>query len=469
MADVETTLDGVSSTFGNLATDAMETISDAAEGVIDNIVTTVSSALPAEDDGLTNGSIISTITTQTIEVGATSTNSVAIGEYHLGDDNRWGWITLYVVTIVLAVLGNFIFLIAAACTTRVRSTGYYLLINLSIRDILLAGLCMPFALDYEIVRLDWIFGLQYCISYRFFYYCFLFFLPLTILFLTFHLFVENCKWNLAGEEGAVPRPWTHCIYIILIWFFSALFAAPTAFISEVRDEADDFYGNDIIGRPSEAKACIHRSGDWADQSNFFYLMASQLTFIIPVVLLIFPWFAILIQICSCCTRKLNKSELWLSVITLFLIIIWEVSRAPLKLFNIHHLLTNWEVANLEPFLPFVNTQIYRALMKWAVFAPSAIHPLIYLMFSPEIRHGAYLLFSHCCPCCCGGQKKSRSNDCGDMPSDDEKGRMLPDDCAGNNGPTTPVNAAPTCTTTSETIGTTDSDAVPLQSKQEDEM
>ena len=64
---------------------------------------------------------------------------------------------------------------------------------------------MPFTLDSEIITLTWQFGGTYCICYRYFYYCFLFFLPLTALFLAFHLFVENCKWNFAGEDGFVPR------------------------------------------------------------------------------------------------------------------------------------------------------------------------------------------------------------------------------------------------------------------------
>jgi hypothetical protein len=57
--------------------------------------------------------------------------------YIVDTNNQWGWITLYVVTIVIAVIGNLLFLIACACTRRTRTTGYYLLINLSIRDILL--------------------------------------------------------------------------------------------------------------------------------------------------------------------------------------------------------------------------------------------------------------------------------------------------------------------------------------------
>lgn len=53
--------------------------------------------------------------------------------YTINDDNKWGWITLYVVTIVVAVLGNLLFIIGSLCTRRSRNTGHYLLINLSIR------------------------------------------------------------------------------------------------------------------------------------------------------------------------------------------------------------------------------------------------------------------------------------------------------------------------------------------------
>jgi hypothetical protein len=62
---------------------------------------------------------------------------------------QWGWITLYVVTIVIAVLGNLLFLVSCACTRRTRTTGYYLLINLSIRDILLGESFLNVSMPYE--------------------------------------------------------------------------------------------------------------------------------------------------------------------------------------------------------------------------------------------------------------------------------------------------------------------------------
>ena len=60
-------------------------------------------------------------------------SGVSAVSYTINDENKWGWITLYVVTIVVAVLGNLLFIIGSLCTRRSRNTGHYLLINLSIR------------------------------------------------------------------------------------------------------------------------------------------------------------------------------------------------------------------------------------------------------------------------------------------------------------------------------------------------
>lgn len=375
--------------------------------------------------------------------------------YAINNENQWGWITLYVVTIVIAVLGNFLFIVACLCTKRTRTTGYYLLMNLSIRDILLAGLCIPFTLDSEIIAMTWNFGDKYCIVYRYFYYCFLFFLPLTLLFLAFHLFVENCKWNFAREEETVPRPWPHTIYLPLIWFFSAAFAVPTVFWTAVRPETDDPYRNQMVGmKPNDAEICMHRGGvgeaGWEAGSDYFYIASTLVTFCIPVILLFIPWWALLVQVCGCCTRRLRSSDFWLSIMTLFMILFYEASRAPFELFNFHHVLTNWDkvmVNDGQAFLPLAES--YKAVMKWAVYAPALLHPLLYFTFSPEARHGVYILFSRMCSCCC-----SKSSPDVEVASDDEKGQMLntanSDDQMGGSGHP-------------------DDHAVPLQSKQEEEM
>ena len=106
---------------------------------------------------------------------------------------------------------------------------------------------------------------------------------------------------------------------------------------------------------------MHRGGageeDLEGASYFYYVLSTVLTFVLPVILLFIPWWALLVQACGCCTRKLGSSEFWLSIITLFLVLFYEASRAPYELFNIHHIMTNWKVESglvpldLEPFIP----------------------------------------------------------------------------------------------------------------------
>jgi len=402
----------------NVANEGLDTLTDTMSNVgaeikekvkenLDAILSTPSSAITMDNLNTASNSMVESVPSS----------------YAIDDTNKWGWITLYIVTIVIAILGNLLFIISSLCTKRTRTTGYYLLINLSIRDILVACLCVPFTLYSEITNLDWWFGDAYCICYRFFYYCFLFFLPLTLLFLSYHLFVENCKWNFAGEEGVVPRPWPHTIYIPLIWFFSAAFAVPTAFWSQVRPWKDDIYRNDNFDWrvESESQVCMHTSAStWETGSDYFYIASTLVTFCLPVILLFIPWWALLVQICGCCTRKLRSSEFWLSLMTLFMILFYEASRAPFELFNFHHILTNLKLGQTLPipeFLPLAES--YKAVMKWAVYAPALLHPLLYFTFSPEARHGCYILFSRCCSCCC-----SKAGPDVEMASDDEKGQML---------------------------------------------
>ena len=86
-------------------------------------------------------------------------------------------------------------------------------------------------------------------------------------------------------------------------------------------------------------------------------------------------------------------------------------------------------------------------MKWAVYAPALLHPLLYFAFSPEARHGCCVLFSRLCSCCC-----TKSGADVEVASDDEKHAMMHNDAnaTGNHD-------------------MLDQSNVPLQSKQEEEM
>ena len=140
----------------------------------------------------------------------------------------------------------------------------------------------------------------------------------------------------------------------------------------------------------------------------FFIISSLITFCIPVMLLFIPWCALLVQVLGCCTRKLKSSEYWLTIIALFMILLFEASRAPFEFFNFHHILTNEEngwvvgyVLPLKDFLPFGPFgESYKAVMKWGVYAPAMLHPLLYFTFSPEAKHGAGILFTRMYSWCC---------------------------------------------------------------------
>jgi len=425
-----------------------ETVETASENIsLDDIISSSSEIYHSVATPLMN--VLEESTTQTSSNSDISLSSDPSIGYIVSDENKWGWITLYVVTITIAVIGNLLFILGSLCTRRSRNTGHYLLINLSVRDILVAGLCIPATLDSEIIHLDWQFGFEYCISYRYFYYCFLFFLPLTALFLSYHLFVENAKW---AQSEDVPRPWPHTIYIPLIWFLSALFAVPTAFFTELRNWEEDPYKNEIAGRPDEAQVCMHSGAEWGKvPSLYFYLASFLFTFLIPVILLIIPWFALLIQSAGCCTRRLRSSDFWLSIITIFLILIFEASRAPFELYNAHYVLTNWtagEYLPLPEFLPLGES--YKVVMKWAVYAPVMLHPLLYFAFCADARHGVRILFGRICSCCF-----SKTGDDVEAASDDEKNKMLPEAVSINQD--------------GSQEGLVEAANIPLQSKEEDQM
>ena len=78
----------------------------------DSISQFAGDAKDAVGDGLSN-----------LGAGISEAINATAGGYVLDATNQWGWITLYVVTIVIAILGNLLFIVASLCTKRTRTTG----------------------------------------------------------------------------------------------------------------------------------------------------------------------------------------------------------------------------------------------------------------------------------------------------------------------------------------------------------
>ena len=57
------------------------------------------------------------------------------------------------------------------------------------------------------------------------------------------------------------------------------------------------------------------------------------------------------------------------------------------------------VGVVQEFLPGVLGESYIAVMKWAVYAPTLLHPILYFCFCADARHGLAILFRRLCSCC----------------------------------------------------------------------
>ena len=187
--------------------------------------------------------------------------------------------------------------------------------------------------------------------FRFFHLCLLSFLPLTILFLSCHLLVHNLKK----------------VHIPLLWLLSVLLAVPTIFSTDILPSSQDPYRTEFQWRPVNSSVCTTTSPN-------LDLVFSLTTFILPTILLLIPSAFLFLQSAGVAARRLESHDRSLSLITFCLIPVFVVSRAPAELFNLQ-LLVNWRT---EVFGDF-----YVALMKYAVFAPAMIHPLLYFTLSSD--------------------------------------------------------------------------------------
>jgi len=354
--------------------------------------------------------------------------------YQIDDSNRAGWIALYVITAVVAVLGNLLFLLATSASGGSGGSGaaransshkraYWLLVSLSFRDLLMVGFCLPLTLLPELVYGTWPWNADLCLAYTAVYQCLVILLPLTLIFLSWHLFAENLKWK--SKKYSSGRQTTEVqeesklqlFYLPLIWLLALLFALPTAWHAGIVDQHDtDFHGNKIFIKANNSKICkypsINAPLDLDDGINddLIPLGNTIATFWMPMALMVVPWFGLLVQASGFFGSQLKTRAFRMSLIVVLMVVVYEGSHVWLATYDLHALLTtSVGVATHHPFLlrPFLRFgQSWLVVMKWSIFLPSALNPILYLLFSADVQAGLHAFCRKICPCC---KRKSRND------------------------------------------------------------
>lgn len=75
-------------------------------------------------------------------------------------------ITLYAIIFLFSISGNTLVILTLIQNRRMRTVTNFLLVNLSIGDLLLAVFCMPFTLIPSVLR-NFIFGEFMCVAIRY--------------------------------------------------------------------------------------------------------------------------------------------------------------------------------------------------------------------------------------------------------------------------------------------------------------
>lgn len=359
--------------------------------------------------------------------------------YQIDSSNKYGWISLYAVTGGVGVLANLIFLIASAAShcfsqpsdvgTSHRRTANGLMISLALRDLLMSGALLPLALLPELVYGTWPFEFDgdLCMAYNFAYQCLMVVLPLSLIFLSWHLFIENCKYRMKNGDLVHPNRerielFKEIFFLLVVWACAAVYAMPTTWWSEVVDDHKvDFYGNEIRIKAEDPKICKYPALE-EDSNKQLVLMGNTLaSFWAPMVLLIVPWMGLLAQVIGggCCMDKylLPAKDFRLALIAILAVVVYEASYAFLALFDLQLLLTSppEHALTVQPFINFGLS--WRAVMKWAIFLPSAVNPILFLIFSADAQNG---LRDLCCSCFRGGRRPRKQDDSEELFKDPPK-------------------------------------------------
>ena len=77
-------------------------------------------------------------------------DNLRFGNVHKHDYANWGYIILYLVVILASFVGNSLFLMTIKKSPQLRRTHHFFLAFLSIRDLIVTFLVVPFVIDSQV-------------------------------------------------------------------------------------------------------------------------------------------------------------------------------------------------------------------------------------------------------------------------------------------------------------------------------
>ncbi|XP_078581553.1 prokineticin receptor 2-like [Branchiostoma floridae x Branchiostoma japonicum] len=186
---------------------------------------------------------------------------------------------IYTSTMIVCGVGNLLLLIVIATYKKMRTITNALIANLALSDFILAVVCIPFIMDYYIVRPDrtWAYGDAFCAVVNY--------IRMASLYVSTNaLLVIAVDRYLVIMSPQIPRmsPRVVALTILAVWVISMLLAVPAAHFSQAVPYVTQ--GGAFCGQVWK----IHHAKSY----KAYYLFMLVFEFIIPVLIMCFCYFRI---------------------------------------------------------------------------------------------------------------------------------------------------------------------------------
>ena len=285
---------------------------------------------------------------------------------------------------ILAVVGNFLVVAVVYRRRELRRTETHIfIVNLSLTDIFVALLCMPFSIITAVTQ-KWIFSNSLCQLNGFLNVFFLLTSILTLTVISIHKYIGVVQ---PTKKKIFTRKRTICV-VVWVWF-QAFVTALTPILG--------WNSYEYIPGRTQCSVKVPRNNKLSELTNCLFIIVCG--FVIPLGIMSFSYLKIF-QTVKIHTKRvrshsfgseeksafLNERRI---TITLFIILaVFLACWTPFSVLTLYATLAGNE-------LP----KYFSVAAYWLGFLNSAMNPVIYALRTKEFRQGYRQIFGIILPCC----------------------------------------------------------------------
>lgn len=285
---------------------------------------------------------------------------------------------------ILAVVGNFLVVAVVYRRRELRRTETHIfIVNLSLTDIFVALLCMPFSIITAVTQ-KWIFSNSLCQLNGFLNVFFLLTSILTLTAISIHKYIGVVQ---PTKKKIFTRKRTICV-VVWVWF-QAFVTALTPILG--------WNSYEYIPGRTQCSVKVPRNNKLSELTNCLFIIVCG--FVIPLGIMSFSYLKIF-QTVKIHTKRvrshsfgseeqsafLNERRI---TITLFIILaVFLACWTPFSVLTLYATLAGNE-------LP----KYFSVVAYWFGFLNSAMNPVIYALRTKEFRQGYRQIFGIILPCC----------------------------------------------------------------------